>query len=116
MNVAKVAPNSDFDPVTSPLESLVENRVLNESVVGGQHKFSFQISDIGPYLLSEELERQINSLDSSEVGTRLGGWLNQSWNFQPLLDAMLALADRFFESPEPNSDHLAFVVQLPDCS
>lgn len=83
----------------TPLESLVENRVLNESVVGGQHKFSFQISDIGAYLLSEELERQINGLDSREVRTRLEEWLNQSWNFQPLLDAMLALADRCFKEP-----------------
>lgn len=83
----------------TPLESLVENRVLNESVVLSQHKLSFQISDIGAYLLSEELERQINRLDSSDIGTRLEEWLSQSWNFQPLLDAMLALADRFFEEP-----------------
>lgn len=83
----------------TPLESLIENRILKESLIGGQRKLSFQINDIGAYLLSNELELQIKDLAPAQVRSKFEEWLKQSWNFQPLLDAMLALADRSFDEP-----------------
>ena len=83
----------------SPLESLVENRILDESVTANERKFSFPISDIGAYLLSKELERQVSVSHPTKLRSQFEEWLKETWNFHPLLDAILALADRFFEEP-----------------
>lgn len=97
----------------SPLAALIENRVLSESQVAMQTRIGFHTSDIGAYLLSFELERQTNKKNPTEVRESLKHWLNESWNFPPLLDALLALLDRFLDQPY-NSASLALLEVIVD--
>lgn len=95
----------------STLAALVEHRILSESVVNNQSRISFNIADIGGYLLSFELERQTQDSSPEEIHTLLMKWLDESRDFQPLLDALLALMDRFANQPY-SSRSLALVEVL----
>lgn len=83
----------------SPLAALVENRVLNESLVAGEQRLGFHITDIGAYLVSFELERQIKNESIHKSREHFEQWLKDSWDFYPLLDSLLALLDRLAEQP-----------------
>jgi hypothetical protein len=105
------ASNDDDHEDVSTLAALVEHRILSESVVNNQSRISFNITDIGGYLLSFELERQIQGKSPDQIRTLLKKWLDESRNFQPLLDALLALMDRFANQPY-SSPSLALVEVL----
>lgn len=95
----------------SMLLALVENRVLNRSVTADQTTISFYNSDIGAYLLSFELERQITHIRPRRVRECFDQWIKESWYFLPLLDALLALLDRLANEPH-RSATLALVKAL----
>jgi HEAT repeat protein len=91
------------DASVSPLLSLIDNRILSEFVVVNRSEIAFHSSDLGAYLLSFELERQTDNRNPPEVRELLKQWLNESWNFPPLLDALLALLDRFLDRPHSSA-------------
>lgn len=82
-----------------PLETLIENGVLLESAIADQRMIGFRITDIASYLLSFELERRSNGRDSQEFHNLITQWLSDTWNFPPLLDSLLAWADRLADRP-----------------
>lgn len=83
----------------SILAALVEHRILSESVKNNQSIISFNIADIGGYLLSFELERQTQTKSQEKIHTLLKKWLDELQDFPPLSDALLALMDRFANQP-----------------
>jgi HEAT repeat protein len=95
----------------SPLMALVENRLLSELVVTNNTRIVFHSSDIGAYLLSFELERQAKGKSPQEVRHAFDQWLKESWDFPPLLDALLALLDRLVDQPY-GSASLAMIEAL----
>jgi HEAT repeat protein len=103
--------DDEDDETSSTLGALIEHRILSELVVNNQSRISFNIADIGGYLLSFELERQTQAIGQQEVEALLRKWVEESLNFQPLLDALLALMDRFADQPYSSSS-LALVKAL----
>jgi len=95
----------------SMLLALVESRILNQSVSANQTTISFYNSDIGAYLLSFELERQLTRRKPRQVRECFDQWIRESWDFLPLLDALLALLDRLAVEPQ-RSATLAMVEAL----
>lgn len=83
----------------SPLMALIENGLLQESTFASQRMIGFRITDMAAYLLSFELERQSDGRTSQEFRGLVTQWLNDSWNFPPLLDAVLAWIDRLADRP-----------------
>ena len=91
--------------------ALIENRVLSESAVGNRQFIRFHNNDIGAYLLSLELEHRLEPANAVSRRATLEQWLTESWNFQPLLDSMLAMLDRWLDQPH-SSQSLAMVEVL----
>lgn len=112
--VRNAAPTFDTNGDAGKLPArmaLIENRVLSESVVGNRRFIRFHNNDIGAYLLSLELEHRLETANAGTRRATLEQWLTESWKFQPLLDSMLAMLDRWLDQPH-SSQSLAMVEVL----
>ncbi len=112
--VRNAAPTFDTNGDAGKLSArmaLMENRVLSESVVGNRQLIGFHNNDIGAYLLSLELEHRVETANAVNRRSTLEQWLTESWNFQPLLDSLLAMLDRWLDQPH-SSQSLAMVEVL----
>lgn len=88
------------DSIRTPYEALVGHGVLTEQpALGGRQSIGFRITDAAGYLLSFEMERQAVGATDEEWRGLIAGWLRDTWDYSPLLDALLALADRLGENP-----------------
>lgn len=84
----------------TPYEALVGHGILVEqSSIGGGQSIGFRITDAAGYLFSFEMERQAAGVMDDELRVLLTRWIDDAWNYSPLLDALLALADRLGENP-----------------
>lgn len=78
---------------------LKEAGVLTESGNDPAHRVvEFQTVDTGSYLLSFTLEREARGTKHEEIQTLISTWLDEAWNYSPLLDALLAWMDRLSEN------------------
>ena len=94
---------------STPYEALISCGILLETS-GPESKqiVGFRIADAGSYLLSFALESSAAENDDtfSEVAAE---WLNEAWNYSPLLDALLAWVDRL--SDRPRSPRLLLLLE-----
>lgn len=80
---------------------LKEVGVLTESGNGPGHQIvGFRTTDTGSYLLSFTLERELQNKTPEDLPTLISAWLDEAWNYSPLLDALLACMDRFSEKQQ----------------
>lgn len=68
--------------------------LFEQSAANDEKQVAFRVSDAGAYLLSFELEREIRQADPEKLQEVIKEWLDESWNFSPSTDAILALIDR----------------------
>lgn len=88
------------DSVRAPYEALAGQGVfIEQPSLGGRHSIGFRITDAAGYLLSFEMERQGGEVDDDQFRTLVAGWVEGAWDYSPLLDGLLALADRLGENP-----------------
>jgi HEAT repeat protein len=64
----------------------------------GNRILCFRIVDTGSYLLSFTLENEARDKSSDDARSLMSSWLDEAWNYAPLLDAVLAWIDRLSES------------------
>lgn len=84
----------------TPYEALVAHGVLvAHPSLGGRQSIGFRITDAAGYLLSFEMERHSAGTDDNAFRALVAGWVEGAWNYSPLLDGLLALADRLGEHP-----------------
>jgi HEAT repeat protein len=84
----------------TPYEALMGQGVLVEQPsLSGRQSIGFRITDAAGYLISFEMERQSASLGDDEFRALVAGWVVAAWDYSPLLDGVLALADRLSERP-----------------
>ena len=87
--------------------ALIKSGILEERT-GWEEKKSvaFKITDAGAYLLSFALEDEFKTAAAAsderegEKQTIVSAWLNESWSFSPVRDAVLALIDRLSVSDD----------------
>jgi nucleoside phosphorylase/HEAT repeat protein len=79
----------------SPYSALIRTGTIVEmhAPVGGPTA-AFRVSDAGSYFLSIELEQRAADKPIEEFRKLAEEWLQEAWNYAPLLDALLALVDR----------------------
>jgi HEAT repeat protein len=82
--------------------SLLENvGVLVECVSSpGNRIVCFRTVDTGSYLLSFTLANEARNKSCEDVRSLMSSWLDEAWNYAPLLDAVLAWIDRLSENLE----------------
>lgn len=83
----------------SPLSALIENGILLESTSTDHRTIGFSVNDMAAYLLSFELERRSGGHTTQGFRDLITQWLSDTWNFSPLLDALLAWIDRLADRP-----------------
>jgi HEAT repeat protein len=90
-----------IDPTISPYAALRELGVFLESAEAEHSEIRFAFSDLGTYLLSFVLERESQQQDqsASALTATVQSWLNEVYNYAPLMDAMLILVDRLAANP-----------------
>jgi HEAT repeat protein len=87
----------------TPYEALMGHGILVEQpTLGGRHSIGFRITDAAGYLLSFDMEHQSDGVTNEEYRALVTRWIDDAWNYSPLLDALLALADRLGENPRDN--------------
>lgn len=90
-----------IDPTSSPYAALRELGVLLELAKSEHSEIRLAFSDLGTYLLSFVLERESQRPDqsASALTETVKSWLNEVYNYAPLMDAMLILVDRLAANP-----------------
>lgn len=90
-----------IDPTISPYAALRELGVFLESAKSEHSEIRLAFSDLGTYLLSFVLERESQQKDQSAgaLTETVKSWLNEVYNYGPLMDAMLILVDRLAANP-----------------
>lgn len=102
----------NLEPDKSPFASLLDSGVLRKfENPGADAVVGFDAADAGAYFLSFYLEARLREVKGQEDETKnaVNEWLEQSWNYSPLLDAILALIDRLVDAQ--NSTHLALIMR-----
>lgn len=88
------------DATVTAYEALVSCGVLLEQAAPGNKILTgFRITDAGAYLLSFQLEQEIIGTSPEAVRDVVNRWIDEAWNYSSLLDAVLALIDRFSVAP-----------------
>jgi HEAT repeat protein len=94
----------NLDPHDSPFASLQDNGVLRKfnDTSDTVTTVGFDVSDAGAYFLSYDLERVLRETQglAGELKDVVKSWLDQAWNYSPLLDAVLALLDRLIDAQD----------------
>jgi HEAT repeat protein len=97
--------------LTSPYTALLEQGVLHQSQASGSEQaVSFRITDAGGYLLSFELEQEANGKAPDELRGIVTEWLQEAWNYSPILDALLAWIDRL--ALTPHNPQLRMLIEI----
>ncbi len=93
-----------LDPAESPYSALKEAGVLTESATRAGMRFvSFRFPETGGYLLSLTLEREAEGKGPDAFRELCVNWLREAEEYPPIMDAILAWADRLAETPRnPN--------------
>jgi len=91
----------DINPTSSPYAALRELGIFLESAKVERNEIKLAFSDLGAYLLSFVLEREAQSQEqtASTLTTTVQNWLNEVYNYAPLMDALLILVDRLAHNP-----------------
>ena len=99
------------NPRLSPYSALLDHNFLFESTgPGASHLVAFTNTDVGSFLLSFVLEREVEQQSSDSLEELITGWFTESHRFTPVLDAVLAWLDRLITT-NPRSDVLLTLLR-----